>query len=156
MIHPCLAIALDATLEDGPTLVLPIGTAPLFRYGAQTFTDADDPERQHRICGILRQLAQEIDHPVIVLDHEGGEQLRIDPHQPPPLALPPLALVEDRSPAQLQADGDWHPITTAPLSVNAIRKVLPPDVYKTCAPGTDYCPRCKGWHEPPICGEASQ
>jgi hypothetical protein len=43
-------------------------------------------------------------------------------------------------------------LTTAPLSIEEIRKVLPPSVYKTYAPDTDYCKACAGWHEPPVCG----
>lgn len=41
--------------------------------------------------------------------------------------------------------------TSAPLSIETLRRVVPPDVYKTYAPGTDYCARCDGWHEPPAC-----
>lgn len=55
-----------------------------------------------------------------------------------------------------EAQADPTPHVTAcmvsrPLSIEAIRKVVPPDVYKTYAPGTDYCAPCKGWHEPPVC-----
>lgn len=87
VMKPVIASAVEHSIaEDGSIpLVLPRELVPLFRQGAEQWTDPSNPERQHHICAVLRQLAAEVGRPVVVLDVDGNVTLTISPESTRPL-----------------------------------------------------------------------